>query len=134
VRGGGRVLRAGTGDADLPGELRAGLDAVRADLLAAPFLAPETQRLEELGLGAPQLAALVRAGELERIGPGIYLLPGAEQAAVEVLAELPAPGFTLSEARQALGTTRRVAVPLLGLLARHGRAVRTGDGGHRLTG
>ena len=42
------------------------------------------------------------------------------------------PEFTLSAARQALNTTRRVAVPLLELLARTGRAVRTPDGGHRL--
>ena len=42
------------------------------------------------------------------------------------------PEFTLSAARQALGTTRRVAVPLLELLARTGRTERTADGGHRL--
>ena len=42
------------------------------------------------------------------------------------------PEFTLSAARQALGTTRRVAVPLLELLARTGRTARTPDGGHRL--
>jgi selenocysteine-specific elongation factor len=130
----GRVHRAGTVDAGLTARLRGGLDALRADLHTTPFLAPETQRLDELGLGAKELAALVRAGELEKIGPGIYLLPGAERAAVEVLAGLPSPEFTLSAARQALGTTRRVAVPLLGLLARHGRTARTDDGGHRLLG
>lgn len=42
------------------------------------------------------------------------------------------PKFTLSAARQALGTSRRVAVPLLELLARTGRTRRTPDGGHRL--
>jgi selenocysteine-specific elongation factor len=42
------------------------------------------------------------------------------------------PEFTLSAARQALGTTRRVAVPLLELLASTGRTVRTPEGGHRL--
>jgi len=40
--------------------------------------------------------------------------------------------FTLSTARQAWGTTRRVAVPLLELLARTGRTTRTPDGGHRV--
>ena len=48
------------------------------------------------------------------------LLPGADDRAVEVLAGLGAE-FTLSAARQALGTSRRVAVPLLELLARTGR-------------
>jgi selenocysteine-specific elongation factor len=95
-------------------------------------VAPEADRLTELGLGSKELAALVNAGELDRIGPGIYLLPGSEQAAVDVLAALDDPEFTLSTARQALGTTRRVAVPLLELLARRGRTTRTADGGHRL--
>jgi selenocysteine-specific elongation factor len=130
----GRVQRAGSVDTGLPVRLRTALECLRADLETAPFLAPETQRLDELGLGLKELGALVRAGALEKIGPGIYLLPGAEQAAVEALAGLPSSGFTLSAARQALGTTRRVAVPLLGLLARHGRTARTDDGGHRLLG
>ena len=130
----GRVHRADTVDAGLADELRTGIDALRADLSTAPFLAPQAERLDQLGLGAKQLNALVRAGELEKIGPDIYLLPGAEQAAVDILAGLPSPEFTLSTARQALGTTRRVAVPLLELLARHGRTVRTDDGGHRLLG
>ena len=59
------------------------------------------------------------------------LLPGADERAVAVLAGL-GPEFTLSQARQALRTTRRVAVPLLELLARTGRTTRTADGGHRL--
>ena len=42
------------------------------------------------------------------------------------------PTFTLSEARQALGTTRRVAVPLLEHLARTGRTIRVDELTHRL--
>jgi selenocysteine-specific elongation factor len=45
--------------------------------------------------------------------PGdIALLPSAPVVAADQLRGLPQP-FTLSAARQALGTTRRVAVPLL---------------------
>jgi selenocysteine-specific elongation factor len=128
----GRVRRADTLDEGLHPALRQALDALRAELAEAPFQAPESHRLTELGLGSKELAALVNAGELDRVGPGIYLLPGAEQAAVDVLAALSEPEFTLSTARQALGTTRRVAVPLLELLARRGRTARTADGGHRL--
>ncbi|MDQ3601079.1 MAG: SelB C-terminal domain-containing protein, partial [Actinomycetota bacterium] len=47
------------------------------------------------------------------------------------LATLPAP-FTLSQARQALDTTRRVAVPLMELLARKGFSRRLPDGAHEL--
>jgi len=125
----GRVARSAT--AGLPAELRRALDALRADLLCHPFAAPEAARLTELGLGPRQLASLVRAGELLRLADGVVLLPSADGRAVETLRGL-GPVFTLSEARQALGTTRRVAVPLLEHLARTGHTVRTDDGGHRL--
>ncbi|WP_219412645.1 selenocysteine-specific translation elongation factor [Pseudonocardia nigra] len=125
----GRVTRsAGAG---LPAAVRAGLDVLRADLERAPFAAPEAGRLAELGLGPRQLGSLVKAGELLRVADGVVLLPGADARAVEVLSGL-GPEFTLSAARQALGTSRRVAVPLLELLARTGRTVRTAEGTHRL--
>ncbi|HEY0815673.1 MAG TPA: SelB C-terminal domain-containing protein [Pseudonocardia sp.] len=114
-----------------PAELRAALDALLADLHADPFAAPDAGRLADLGLGQREIAALVRAGELLRVADGVVLLPDADKLAVEVLAGL-GPEFTLSEARQALRTSRRVAVPLLELLARTGRTARTADGGHRL--
>ena len=66
----------------------------------------------------------MRAGELLRVADGVVLLPGADAQALDVLAGL-GPEFTLSEARQALDTSRRVAVPLLELLARTGRTART---------
>jgi selenocysteine-specific elongation factor len=125
----GRVAAAAGGG--LPPAVQRALEELRTDLLRDPFHAPETARLAELGLGPRQLASLVRSGALLRIADGVVLLPGADDRAVEVLAGL-GPEFTLSAARQALNTTRRVAVPLLELLARTGRAVRTPDGGHRL--
>jgi selenocysteine-specific elongation factor len=125
----GRVAAAAAGG--LPPAVQRALEELRADLLRDPFHAPETARLAALGLGPRQLASLVRSGALLRIADGVVLLPGADDRAVEVLAGL-GPEFTLSAARQALNTTRRVAVPLLELLARTGRAVRTPDGGHRL--
>ena len=127
---GGRV--AATAHAGLAPAVQRALDALRADLRTTPFQAPEAARLAELGLGPRQLASLVRSGALLRVADGVVLLPGADDRAVEVLARL-GPEFTLSAARQALNTTRRVAVPLLELLARAGRTVRTPDGNHRLT-
>lgn len=125
----GRVATlAGAG---LPPAVRTALDELRADLQVRPFDAPEAARLTALGLGPRQLASLVRNGELLRIADGVVLLPGADDRAVEVLATL-GPEFTLSAARRALATTRRVAVPLLELLARTGRTERTAEGGHRL--
>jgi selenocysteine-specific elongation factor len=128
LRDGRVVARAGHRP---PPAVRTALDELRADLHRAPFQAPEAGRLAALGLGPRQLASLVRSGELLRIADGVVLLPGADDRAVEVLARL-GPEFTLSSARQALSTTRRVAVPLLEHLARTGRTVRTPDGNHRL--
>jgi selenocysteine-specific elongation factor len=126
---GGRVVSSRA--AELPATVRAALDAVRADLRERPFAAPEAHRLAELGLGPRELAGLVRAGELLKVADGVVLLPDACDRAVERLTDL-GPEFTLSAARQALDTTRRVAVPLLELLARTGRTERTGSGDHRL--
>jgi selenocysteine-specific elongation factor len=59
-------------------------------------------------------------------------LPAAVTAAVQVLlADLPQP-FTAAEARQALHTTRRVAIPLLEFLDRAGITERLPDDRRRL--
>jgi selenocysteine-specific elongation factor len=116
----------GAAGVDVPAEIRAAVEVVRADLAAARFLAPEAGRLAGLGLGRRELAAAVRAGALLRVADGIYLLPGADTAAAGVLAGVPQP-FTLSEARRALGTSRRVAVPLLELLDSRGLTRRLPD-------
>ena len=97
----------------------------------APSTPPRPPGSPRSAWGPGSSASLVRNGELLRVADGVVLLPGADDRAVEVLATL-GPEFTLSAARQALGTTRRVAVPLLELLARTGRTERTADGGHRL--
>ena len=125
----GRVVRAG-GRLDLPPGVARAVRQLQDDLADAPFAAPEAGRLAELGLGSRELAAAVRAGALVRVADAVVLLPGAEEAAAARLAAIPQP-FTLSQARQALGTTRRVAVPLLELLDRQHRTVRLPDERHR---
>ena len=125
----GRVRSARS--AGLPEPVLAALAAIQADLADTPFLAPEADRLAALGLGPREVASLVRAGELITVGNGIVLLPEAEDRAIAVLRGLPEV-FTLGEAREALGTTRRVAVPLLEHLARRRLTTRTEDGRHRL--
>jgi selenocysteine-specific elongation factor len=126
----GRVHIAGP-VSGLPDAVRTAIATLRADLAQRPFAAPGAHRLAELGLGAKQLAAAVRAGELLKIANGIYLAPGAEDAAIERLRALPGP-FALSQARQALDTTRRVAVPIMELLARRGISRQLPDGTHEL--
>ncbi len=127
----GRVSSAASAASSLPPALAVAVDAVIADLDAAPFVAPDANRLRDLGLGPRELAAAVRAGALERVGDGIVLAPGAPQRAASALAGLEQP-FTLSQARQAWGTSRRVAVPLLTLLDARRLTVRNPDDTRRL--
>ncbi|MFI2651491.1 selenocysteine-specific translation elongation factor [Micromonospora fulviviridis] len=120
----GRVTAA-PGDA-LPEPVARAVARVRAEYGDRPFQAPEAHRLADLGLGPREIGAAVRAGALLKLADNVVLLPGALDDAVRVLAGLPQP-FTLSAARQALDTTRRVAVPLLELLDRRGATRRLPD-------
>jgi selenocysteine-specific elongation factor len=112
---------------DLPPPLQEALRQLEQDLTTAPWQAPDAPRLQELGLSTEELAVAVRIGALERITDGIFLLPGATQAAASRLRLLGHP-FTVSDARRILGTTRRIAVPLLELLDARGITKRAGDG------
>jgi selenocysteine-specific elongation factor len=61
-----------------------------------------------------------------RLAPELVVAPDAAERAVRLLRSLPQP-FTTSEARQALGTSRRVALPLLEHLDGQRRTVRLAD-------
>ena len=106
--------------------MAAAVRILRADLDQAPFAAPDAERLRKLGLDGRAVAAAERAGLLMRVSDHIVLAPGAADAAVCVLAGLPQP-FTAAEARLALGTTRRTAIPLLEYLDRAGVTERLPD-------
>jgi selenocysteine-specific elongation factor len=125
----GRVRRADA--AALPPEVDQAVTTLEKELADAPFAAPDAHRLAALGLRTRELAAAVRAGRLRRIADGVVLLPDAVEQARHILAELPQP-FTVSQAKTALRTTRRVAVPLMELLDREGVTERLPDGSHRL--
>jgi selenocysteine-specific elongation factor len=94
------------------GTAEAAVAELERRLTASPFAAPERDDLTALGLGAKELAAAQRLGRLLRLPDDVVLLPDGPARAMRELAALDQP-FTLSQARQALGTTRRVAVPLL---------------------
>jgi selenocysteine-specific elongation factor len=117
-------------DTGLPAPLRSALDVLHEELAGGPFEAPAADRLAELGIDRTTLARLGRSGEL-LVLDGIVLPAGADDEAALLLADLPQP-FTTSEARQALGTSRRVALPLLAHLDRTGRTVRLPDDRRRL--
>lgn len=111
------------------GPAEAGIAAIEQRLAERPFHAPEKQDLTDLRLGSRQLAAAVTLGRLIDLGDQIVLAPSAPARAMRVLAALPQP-FTTAAAREALGTTRRVAIPLLEHLDARGWTRRI-DAGHR---
>ena len=123
VRSGGRRAARRRPRSDGRAARRSGARALRR---------PRGRPARRAGLGPRQLASLVRAGELLRIADGVRAAARAPTPGRWRCSPGSAPSSRLSAARQALGTSRRVAVPLLELLARTGRTVRTADGGHRL--
>jgi selenocysteine-specific elongation factor len=124
----GRVRRRGE---ELSAPLRAAAEALGAHLVPGSFQAPDAGRLRELGVDAATLAALHRAGLVLRRSDQVVLAAGADRAALEVLRELPQP-FTASEARAALGSSRRVVLPLLAHLDRTGATLRLPDDRRRV--
>ncbi|MGO2861655.1 MAG: selenocysteine-specific translation elongation factor [Brevibacterium sp.] len=105
------VVRPPGHRADL-GTAEAGIAEVERRLAADPFAAPEAHDLRELGLGARELAVAEKAGRILRLGDGVVVSPRTPAQAMRLLAGLDQP-FTTSQARQALGTTRRIVIPLL---------------------
>jgi selenocysteine-specific elongation factor len=126
----GLVRRADTTGA-LPAAVDRAVTELEQRLAATPFAAPEAAVLADLGLGPRELAAAERAGRLVRLTGSVVLAAGAPARAARLLTELPAP-FTVSDARRALGTTRRVAVPLLEHLDAEGVTQRAADGTRRM--
>ncbi|MBI5156881.1 MAG: selenocysteine-specific translation elongation factor [Acidimicrobiia bacterium] len=96
----------------------------RGALAAAGFAAP---RRGDLGLNDEVLHALIREGALVAVGDDLVYLPETLDAIVTAAGSL-ADGFTVAEFRDALGITRKHAVPLLEWMDRAGATRREGDG------
>jgi len=129
----GRLLAPGDTGGGVPARLHDAARELTGMLTREPFAAPDAETLVALGLAGRDLAVLASAGVIVRLPGDVVLLPDATDRAARVLAGLDQP-FTLSAARQALGTSRRVAVPLLERLDAERVTVR-GDGGlRRLSG
>lgn len=77
-----------------------------------PFSAPTADELDQLGLGDKELAAAAEQQRLLRLKDNIVLSPKTPALAMRQIVQLEQP-FTVSDARQALDTTRRTLIPLL---------------------
>lgn len=119
VVSGGRAAPAGSGDP------LAGHPFVAA-LAAAPFMPPSA---DDFGVDRAELRELVRRGLVVE-QDGLWFAPSAiDDAATQVGALLRArpAGVTVADVREALGTTRKWAVPLLNILDARGITRRRDD-------
>jgi selenocysteine-specific elongation factor SelB len=98
-------------DAKSPHSAPAGVRELVAWLTDHPLQAPSREQLQAWLVTAADLAAAADRGELIRLG-GVLLAGGALQQAEAVVRGLDQP-FTVGDAARAMGTSRRVAVPLL---------------------
>jgi selenocysteine-specific elongation factor len=114
----------------LPAHLRADGDRIRDVLARRPFDPPSKKEL--LGSSSAALQALkflVLNGEAVELGPEQVIGAEALARAVEVVRSHIARNgpATVAELKTALGSNRRIAVPLLERLDRDGVTVRQGD-------
>jgi selenocysteine-specific elongation factor len=125
----GPALRSPGYGARLDPAQRALLDRVESALGQTGVGLLGEAALRELGADRKATALLVRLGVLVAVAPGGYLGSSTLEAAVATLRRSFPGGrpFAATEAREALGTTRRTAIPLLEHLDRTGVTVRTGD-------
>ncbi|GLZ42855.1 selenocysteine-specific translation elongation factor [Actinokineospora sp. NBRC 105648] len=121
----------GPAERGLPAPLEEALAALAVDLRVNPFRAPDAARLRALGLDGRGIAAAARAARVLKLGDNVVLLPSAVAEAAAVLSRINQP-FTTGQARQALDTSRRVALPLLDLMDRSGLTERLPDDRRRL--
>lgn len=125
----GAVLRQAAHRPALPPRLEAAGTRLRTALSARPFEPPTRQDLLGEAAAREALQFLLETGEAVEIGDETVMLTEHFTRATEVIREhLRAHGSaTVSALRQALGTSRRVMVPLLERLDRDGVTLRRGD-------
>ena len=133
----GRLVQVGTAYAlpDQAGAVRADRDRRRQDLLdrlAGTPLAPPAldATARQVGLAPQEVQGLLQDGTVVRCGEFGFLRRTVEDAAETLrrLQDEQGP-FTASQAREALGTSRKYAIPLLEYL--DGAGVTVFDGQHR---
>ena len=105
------------------GEVDRLLAAIGGEHEATP---PTVRELGAMGVGHEMIEAADREGVVIRLAPDLVVTP-AFAARAETVALAAAEGITVSVFREALGTSRKYAVPLLEWLDRRGVTRREGD-------
>jgi selenocysteine-specific elongation factor len=125
----GLVIQRAAHRATLPDPLRAAGEALRRALAAQPLEPPSRKELTPDAATQRALKFLIESGEVVEISAELVLsTAAAAQATANVKAFLAKHGpATVSELRQALGSSRRVVVPFLEYLDRTFVTVRHDD-------
>ncbi len=128
VQAGAMIRRAGHRPA-LPPRLQTAGARIRTALAAKPFEPPPRKALAPAAAAPEALRFLLQTGEAVDVGADVVMLAEHWARATAVVREfLQAHGrATASALRQALGTSRRVVIPLLERLDREGVTAREGD-------
>jgi selenocysteine-specific elongation factor len=128
----GRVLREGatvrlaSHTASLAGREEEASRLVRAVADAEPT-PPTVQELTSAGFASEVIDAATRAGMLVRVSGDLVMTPGLVAHAEAVVRGSGSNGITVSAFREALGTSRKYALPLLEHLDQRKITVRRGD-------
>lgn len=112
----------------LPAHLAAAGEKIRGALRAHPMDPPSRKELAPDSNSFAALKFLLNSGEAIDIGAEVVMHSGAYRDAIDTIQKrLATGGATVSELKQALGSSRRVVVPLLEKLDREGITQRQGD-------
>jgi len=113
----------------LPPRISPAAEKIRAALAAKPFDPPSRKDLSEGRQLDPALRFLIEQGEIVEVGDGIVLLRDAVDQMQSLVTEFISSNgsATASQLRQKIGTSRRIIIPLLEYLDRHGVTQRIGD-------
>lgn len=92
-----------------------------------PAQPPTIKELADRGIGRDAVDAATRAGHVVRVAPDLVFLPSVIERAEAIVGGARETGITVSAFREALGTSRKFAVPLLGWFDQRGITRREGD-------
>ncbi len=125
----GVLIRRRKHQPTLPPHLEAAAARLRAALAAKPLEPPSRKELAPDSATQQALRFLLQTGEAVELGAEVVLLAEFYRRVTEQIRKLIAQNgaATVSEIRQAIGSSRRVVVPLLEKLDRDGITRREGD-------
>ena len=128
----GRIVRIGDviaspsrGDGDRTADPR--VREVVAAVSTEPAQPPTVRELVARGIGRDAIDAAVRAGLVVRVAPDLVFSAELVDRARAIVQAAAATGITVSAFREALGTSRKYALPILEWFDQRGITRRSGD-------